>query len=287
MSNESRRTVLYVLDSTNLTPLNDTVHAGNISHILVSLLHLGYNDEENKTGPYIHLNDDVLCDEQAVWKQVPAWQKAGVKVLGSMGGADVGDFNNLFSAYSLFYPILKNAIQTYNLDGLDLDIEESNPAVNTANVEKLVNDLRSDFSNREGGFIVSSAPVASALTSTNSVSPNVNYNDLLSIFDFYNLQFYGWGDLSGNGDPSTPNYDTIINTVGQGNVKKMVAGTLTNPSDGNGFLPTNTVTALTSKLVKSYPDFGGIMGWHYSNALNSANQVDPAGWCAAISAAQS
>ncbi len=286
MTNQSNRTVLYVLDSSDLTPLNHAVTAGDITHILISLFHLGYDNENNKTGPYIHLNNHTPDTYPALWKQVPVWQKAGVKVMGSMGGGGVGDFNNLFSAYSTFYPILKSALQTYNLDGLDLDIEESNQDVSTTNVKKLVNDLRKDFSQRSNGFIISSAPVASALTGGGSVSSNVDYNSLIDLFDFYNLQFYGWGNLNGSGTPNSPNYSTVINAVGAANTSKMVAGTITNPSNGNGFLSTSTVVNIVSGLVKTYSSFGGVMGWHYVNALNTQGQVDPAGWCADITGAQ-
>ncbi len=286
MTTQAKRTVLYALDSSNLTPLNQAVTAGNITHILISLFHLGYDDEKHKTGPYIHLNNHTPDNFPALWKQVPVWQQAGVKVMGSMGGGGVGDFNNLFSAYSVFYPILKKTLKTYDLDGLDLDIEESNTNVNDSHVKKLVNDLRQDFKHRSQGFLLSSAPVASALTGGGSVSMNVDYNSLLSLFDFYNLQFYGWGDLNGNGSANNPNYTTVVNAVGAANTSKMVAGTLTNPSNGNGFLATSTVVSIVSNLVNTYPNFGGVMGWHYDNALNSSAQVDPAGWCADITGAQ-
>ena len=285
----NQRTVLYLPGSgTGLDAMNAAVAAGTITHVLVCLFHLGYDDEHQKTGPYVHLNNDTPDNKMfgPLWQAVAAWQQAGVKVMGSLGGGGVGDYTNLFSAYPTFYPLLLGTLQTYNLDGLDLDIEESTDVVTTANVQALIADLRQTLGGRSGGFLITGAPVASALTGGGSVSANVDWLSLLPLVDFYNLQFYGWGNLAGKGSPWSPNYDTVITAVGADNTSKMVAGTLTNPSTGNGWLPVVDVVSIVGELVTTYPDFGGVMGWNYPNAENASGDVDPAGWCAAITGAQ-
>jgi hypothetical protein len=277
------RVIFYITDFTYLGPLVQCATQGYVTHVLVALFHLGYDDETNKTGPYVHLNNLHPNDPTyaQLWKTVPALQSKGVKVMGSLGGGGVGDFGNLFASsqsYTTFYGLLKNALQQYNLDGLDLDIEEWDSTVNTTNVSKLVSDLRRDFQGRAGGFLMSSAPVAAALTGGGSVSPNVDYNQLINQFDFYTLQFYNnWGNLNPSG--GQPHYDDVVNACGLGYVPKLVAGVLTNPNDGgDGYNSLSNLNGILSGLLKTYPNFGGVTGWTYQHALNDQNQVDPFGW---------
>ena len=282
----SKRTVLYMTDPNNLAPINASVIGGHVTHILIGLFHLGYDNKQQKNTPYVHLGNQTPDHFPQLWSQVTVWQNRGVKVMGSLGGWAVGDYRHLFSDYTTFYALLKNTLEKYNLDGLDLDIEDSRRYANTKNIQQLIGDLRTDFCQRTDGFLLSSAPVASALTGGGSASPYIDYKTLLSDFDFYNLQFYGWGNLNGPGKANSPNYDTVINAVGGKYAAKMVAGTLTNPANGNGYLPIAQVVSVTKQLTKRYSAFGGIMGWNSANALNVHEKVDPAGWCQAISEAQ-
>ena len=121
--------------------------------MLIGLFHLGYDDEVHKTGPYIHLNNLNVTDPSynQLWQDVATLQGAGVRVLASLGGGGVGDFSNLFAsdaAYATFYALLNGALQQKNLDGIDLDIEESATTVSTANVTKLITSLRGDSKSR-------------------------------------------------------------------------------------------------------------------------------------------
>jgi hypothetical protein len=282
-----RRVIFYDTDFTNLDPLMQCATQGYVTHVLVALFHLGYDDGTNKSGPYVHLNN-VTPDDPTyanLWRTVPSLQSKGVKVMGSLGGGGVGDFGNLFASsqsYTTFYGLLKNMLQKYNLDGLDLDIEESASSVNTQNVSRLVSDLRRDFQGRDGGFLVTSAPVAAALTGQGSMSPNVNYNQLIDQFDFYNLQFYnGWGHLNPAG--AQPHYDDVVNKCGLAHVPKLVAGVLTNPSDGGeGYNSLSTLNGILSDLLNMYSNFGGVTGWTYQHALDEQNRVNPFGWARSI-----
>lgn len=59
-------------------------------------------------------------------------------MLGGAGGA----YTELFANYSTFYPVLVSTLKTYQLNGIDLDIEEQ---VTLANTEMLIQDLNRDF----------------------------------------------------------------------------------------------------------------------------------------------
>lgn len=283
-----RRVIFYATDFSNLAPLTECAKGGYITHVLIGLVHLGYDHQIKKTGPYVHLNNWDLSDSRyaPLWEAMANWQHLGVQVLASLGGGGVGDYTNLFAtsgSYDTFYTLLKTGLQAHNFDGIDLDIEEADAHVNTKNVGKLVSDLKRDFGSRPGGFAITSAPVACALTGCQlrSPSPNVNYNELIDDFDFYILEFYnGFGNL--NPRASGPHYSDVA-TAFPTRTAKLVAGVLTNKEDGgSGY---NSLTALTNELanlVKAYPNFGGISGWTYQHALNAAGQIDPRGWAKAV-----
>lgn len=278
MSTNTSRVIYYVTSFTNLDPLVKGAQLGYITHSLIALFHLGYDDETNKTGPYIHLNNNVPSAPMydTLWSTVATLKSYGICVMASMGGGGVGDFGNLFSNYNTFYPILRDTLLKYEFQGLDLDIEES--SVTTANVQQLINNLRRDM---PSGFLISSAPVAAALTGGGSMSPSVDYNQLLSAFDWYNLQFYnGWGSLDGS---SSPDYPAVVSACGASNVSKLVAGVPTNPQDGDGYISVGALTPILSNLAVQYPMFGGCDGWTYQHALDAQGNVDPLGWAKSIS----
>ena len=58
-----------------------------------------------------------------------------------VGGAG-GAFQTLFSNFETYYNLLKQTLIKYNLDGIDLDIEEE---VSLENVKLLINKLSIDF----------------------------------------------------------------------------------------------------------------------------------------------
>jgi hypothetical protein len=243
------RIIIYATSSTNLGPLLEAGKNGQITHALVGMFHVGF-DPSNQ--PYVHLNNlppsDPSYDD--LWSAVKDLQAAGVVVMASLGGGGVSDYTNLFANYSTFYPMIQQAIQQYNLSGIDLDIEE---AVTTADVQKLVGDLRADFP----GGLISSAPVASALTGGGTVSPGVDYNQLLGSFDWYNLQFYnGFGSIVASGPK--PHYADVVKACGIQHVPKLVAGVLTND-------PLTPLAAALRNLGEEYEGFGGVVGWNYLN----------------------
>ena len=286
----SNRVILYMTSFNNLSPLVSSAQDGVLTHVLVGLFHLGYDNESTKTSPYVHLNNVVPSDPSlaTLWSTLSGIQGPNFKVMASLGGGGVGDYGNLFSNYSVFYPMLAATLKQYNFDGLDLDIEEW--GVTTADVQQLVSDLRRDFQNRPGGFLISSAPVASALTGGGSVSADVNYNQLLSQFDWYNLQFYnGWGSLQNGSSSAPPNYNPnyagVVAACGASNVGKLVAGALTNPNSGGGFVSLSALCPIISSIAETYPGFGGVFGWNYQNALDTEGNVDPLGWAESISGA--
>lgn len=217
----------------------------------------------------IHLNDDLSLHVNDIpanhpelvpmWKDLRKMQRKGIRVSAFVGGAAPGTYRNLATDFDTYYPILRDFLRKYKLDGVDLDIEEPFSLENTI---KLVKRLRADFGPR---FVITLTPVAADLAGWTTFSGGFEYSDLEaqagSYIDWYNAQFYcGWGDLR-----STLWYDRVV--ANGFAPERFVAGTVTNPANCGGYVQPEVFDQVVTELVARYPTFGGIFGWEYFNSL--------------------
>ncbi|KAI1457769.1 glycoside hydrolase family 18 protein [Annulohypoxylon moriforme] len=228
-----------------------------VTHVLIAAIHI--TDD-----PGVHLNnyppDNSLFD--AVWSDAAQLQAAGVTVMGMLGGAAAGSYSRLDgddASFEKYYKPLHDMIGTYNLQGLDLDVEES---MSLNGIIRLIDRLKKDFGT---SFTISLAPVAAALTEGGGNLSGFSYFDLEkqrgSSISFYNGQFYyGWGDAS-----SASDYESIIDDGFAAN--KVVMGLVTNPSNGGGFVALDSEAPVLQELTSENPKFGGVAGWEYFNSL--------------------
>jgi len=265
----------YVSLSKIWKQVNPKTHKPITTDVMVAAFHLGY-DSNNK--PYIHLNDNPPSDPmfKVMWQQVATLQKNGVSVRMMLGGAAQGSYANLFSHWTTFYPILKRTLQHYDLNGIDMDIEEP---VTLANAKKLIDHLNKDFGQQ---FIMTMSPVAPDLWSYVGVS-GFHYKDLYASpegkrINWFNGQFYcGWATLA-----NPTEYEFIINNGYPPD--KIVGGMIGNPANCSGFVPINTVAKTVKELVAKYPSFGGVADWEYFNTL-PGGLPDPVKWGAIMAKA--
>jgi hypothetical protein len=273
----SKRTVVYYQTqfqgSTYYSPLELTRNNTRVSDVIVAAFHLN-NDRS------VHLNDDPPSSAKftTMWSDLAQLQRQGVRVTAMIGGAAQGSFTNLQNQFDVYYPLLKNVITTYHLDGVDLDVEES---MSLTAIERLIAQLRTDFG---PGFVITLAPVATAMTGGGNLS-GFNYEQLYrdqgSQISWFNIQFYnGWGSIA-----STAGYDAVVNR-GLIPPQRLVAGALTNASNGgSGFVSVPALSSVVSSLASKYPDFGGVDGWEYFNSQPGGTAA-PWQWAAAMSSAQ-
>jgi len=242
---------------TYVSPLPLADHGA--THVYVAAIHL--NDV---VGPYppVTLNDHAPDHPRydRMWADLATLQKQGVRVLGMVGGAAPGTFDRLDHDFETYYPLLRDTISRYHLDGVDLDVEQP---MSQEGVQRLIDALRADFG---PDFLITLAPVAPALRGGDNLS-GFDYDELYAArgddIAWFNTQFYcGWGLLD-----DTEDYDRIIRH-GVVPPSKVVAGTLTNPANcGSGYVDLPVLTRTIRDLKAAYPDFGGIMGWEYFNSL--------------------
>lgn len=129
-------------------------------------------------------------------------------------------------------------------------------------IVRLIDRLKADLGE---GFIITLAPVAAALLGIGNLS-GFDYCQLeqqrAGSIAWYNAQFYnGWGQ------PQDPRMYAAI--VAQGwSPARVVYGLLTNPGNGSqGFVSQQVLTSVLGLLVENFPNFGGVMGWEYFNAM--------------------
>jgi len=248
----------------SLLPL--ITNPSGVTHVILAAFHVNW-DPNN-----LSLNDDPPDHPRytELWDEVVVLQDSGIKVLGMLGGAAKGSFARLdysqsrtdipMARFEAYYVPLRNTIRKYNLDGLDLDVEEE---MTLPGVIHLIDRLKADFGRN---FLITLAPVATALMAGRPHLSGFDHKLLEeargSSIAWYNAQFYnGWGGLH-----NTDAYDEIIRNGWR--PEKVVAGMLTNPRHGgSGYVPLEWSAAVLSLLVEKYPNFGGVMGWEYWDSL--------------------
>jgi len=259
----SPRAVVHWQTDASLTPLvYIPLATGKLRpklYVLIGTIHLGSNNDGTF---YVHLNNSSPDDDtfNALWEEVKTLQFYGVKVLGRLGGASDGSFKDLAipdkdqtDNFEAYYALLRKMIDAHQLDGLDLDVEQS---ISQESINRIVDRLSSDYDHK---FIITMSPVASALSGGGNLS-GFDYEKLEKSrggkISWYNAQFYdGWGSMS-----QTTNYDKIIDR-GVFPPSKVVAGVLTAKDDTDA--PLETLRTVLPELMKKYPKFGGVAGWEY------------------------
>ena len=269
-----------------------------LTHLVLATLHLN-----SPPLPPVHLNDHPPSHptHAALLADARALQRRGVRVLAMLGGAAPGSFARLDAAdaagFEAAYAHLRATAEFMRLDGLDLDVEEP---MSLAGIVRLVRRLKRDFGS---AFIITMAPVAPALAAPRCkdgeeggelVPPRRNLSgfayadverEVGALVDWYHAQFYcGWGDLW------TPAAYRRLVRAGEGKgvarPERVVAGTVTSPRNGAGWVPGRMLARTVRELCRRPGGgdggggegeggaggerdeaFGGVMGWEYFNAV--------------------
>lgn len=265
MSADGHRVAVYY--QTQYDWGNNAVYVSPLPLInLVTHLYLAaYHINQGKINDSITLNDNKPYAPyyDQMWKDIDQLKANGIKIVGMLGGAAPGTYTCLTPAnWDTYYPDLRKTIADYQLDGMDLDVEQSTD-INV--IIRLITQLKADFG---PDFIITLAPVASALRGGGNLS-GFNYVTLEqrvgANISWYNAQFYsGFGSIF-------PDSQYVQITEFAGGIfppNKVVASVLTNPSLGFGYVSPENVTSSLKDLVQLYGSrFGGIAGWEYYASL--------------------
>ncbi|KAF4549727.1 Hypothetical protein D9617_20g027830 [Elsinoe fawcettii] len=236
--------------------------APSVTNVIIAALHLNHPERGE-----LLLNDDPWDSNRAhrVWQEARILQTAGIQVSAMLGGADLGSFFKLDGdkqSFEQHYAPLKGMLEATNLDGLDIDVEES---MSMGGIIRLVDRLATDFGL---DFLITLAPVATAMYGSLNMSGfdyEVLEKGLGSKIAWYNTQFYcGWGSLK-----DTDDYDKIV--LRGWDPARIVAGLITNPDICEGWVGDEEIRKTLMALIKKYPTFAGVMGWEYAESVTEAH----------------
>ncbi|KAI0435179.1 glycoside hydrolase superfamily [Xylaria sp. FL0064] len=261
---DDHRVVIYYqtglgTDTTHVSLL-PLIQQGTISvtHVLIAALHIIDDDGG------LHLNDQPPDSSvfDTMWSEAAQLQAAGVRVMVMVGGAAAGSYQRLDgddASFEKYYGPLHDMIGAHNIQGLDLDVEES---FSLNGVIRLIDRLKADFGD---DFTITLAPVAAALTEGGGNLSGFSYFDLEaqrgSSIAFYNAQFYfGWGNAG-----SASDYESIIDDGFAAN--RVVMGLLSSPDNGSGFVALDSEAPVLQELITENGAFGGVANWEYYNSL--------------------
>ncbi|KAI1500999.1 glycoside hydrolase superfamily [Biscogniauxia marginata] len=254
----------------SLLPLINSAPSISVTHVLVAAVHIV--DEDNG----IRLNDYPPDNERfdQVWSDAAELQAKGVTVMAMVGGAAAGSWTRLDGddeQFEHYYGPLHDMIGTYNLQGLDLDVEQS---MSLTGIIRLIDRLKADFGD---DFIITLAPVASALTEGGSNLSGFDYFDLEAQrgdqIAFYNGQFYSGFASAG----SARDYESVLDDGFP--AEKVVMGLLTNDDNGSGFVDLDAQAPVLEELVRENANFGGVAAWEYFNSVPGGTEA-PWEWAA-------
>jgi len=248
-----------------------------VTHVILASLHL-----HDKPG-IMRLNDDALDSPiyTVIWEEVKILQENGIKVMALLGGAAAGSYKRLNGTesefYSYYHPLLR-LIQQYNLDGLDIDIEE---LVDISVPLRLINALHRDLG---PSFLITMTPIVSALASeTEQNLSGFSYFELdalatvpgsdKKLVAWYNTMFYG------HFQHGPPPYEAVMEAGWD--PERVVMGVLDSRDGGqpNTWVGVEGLMERIWKLKRAYPGFGGIAGWEYFDAGSSEKKdLQPWEW---------
>lgn len=114
-----------------------------LTHLIVCSLHIN-------VGSVIHLNDFPPDHPRfaTLWNETKVMKEAGVKVMGMVGGAAAGSFDedsldsSNTTVFEHYYGQLADVIRDFGLQGMDLDVEQF---MSQEGITRLVNRLYADF----------------------------------------------------------------------------------------------------------------------------------------------
>lgn len=257
------RAIYYYQNFTDLSPvikLSMYVYA-----IYISSIHFG---TENNGDPYIHLNDNDPSHPMynMLWNQSAKAQKRGINVFLMVGGAGYA-YKSLFSNFTVYYPMLLNVIHKYNIQGIDLDVEES---VELFNIKMLIRRLRSHMGKN---FTITMAPLLFAMTNTTPGLGSFSYKELYNSAEGREIN---WFNVQSYGSYTVDDYAQMVNNGYPPN--KLVFGMISGQFDKDTFYQAiDTLTTLRSL----YSNFAGVFNWEYCDSWYDTN--DPVGWAVTMS----
>jgi len=192
------------------------------------------------------------------------FKSAGLKVLGSVGGASMNKYWQYCTVDNLV-PQLVTIVNSSGLDGIDIDYEVDPP--NQAFVVNLTKQLRAKL---PAGKLLTHVP-ENNLMDQNAAYWNIT-KQIAGDVDFISIQYYNDNpNPVSNPSGAISHYNAVVTQLFAGDASKVVFGVcITECSSWN--MNAQATANIAKQLLTQYPtSFGGIQNWaENSGDINGA-----------------
>jgi len=184
---------------------------------------------------------------------VKHFQSAGLKVLGSLGGASMNKYWANCTVDNLVSQVV-TIVNNIGLDGVDIDYEVDPP--NQAFVVNLTKQLRAKLPD----CLLTHVP------ENNLMDQGAAYWNIMlqiaDLVDFISIQYYN-DNPNPLTDPSgaETHYGKVVSNIFNGDASKVVFGVCITECSGWNMNAQNTANIAKSLLAKYPTNFGGIQNW--------------------------
>jgi hypothetical protein len=252
------------------------VRGKKYTHVIIAALHL--HCEGGKWVMYLN-NTRVDQVGKPFWDAVEQLQKDGVTVTALLGGAGGGNWSCITQDPSQAISALKPLVNTYPLQGFDLDWEYSDFDPNAPGFDaKFLATFTAQLAKVRSGLVITHAPIPSQLPSYTSDI----WNFLRTSLAWINVQWYGNNLLQV--------YTDFVSGRTSGapvDPSRVVAGSTVVRQSGVGYTDLCQLMSMVTTLLKQSgigQKFGGVAGWEFTQTIGSQ---DPkvSNWDTCIAAA--
>lgn len=212
---------------------------------------------------------------QATVSAIEALQSKGKKVLISFGGdaMDYNTYGSLSKDPMRIAQSLANFVRTNNLDGIDIDYEDTTGFQRTGGYDgesfliSLTQELRRLLP--KPTYFISHAPQPPYLEKESGIGGYIKVVEEVGLdIDWLNIQFYNNQPWNSNPDRIVSSYLNYSNLPNMSS-DKIIAGFPVTEKDAQlGYMPVNTIVHNIITPLKNLTQFGGVMGWQFSSDVD-------------------
>lgn len=206
---------------------------------------------------------------------IAALQRNGQKVMISFGGGEMSSaaYKGIAGSEAKLAQSIADFVKEYNLDGVDLDYEDTAGFMGTAGyngVELLVNltnALRQELPSPR--YLITHAPQPPYLEVGSGMDGYVTIMEQAgNEIDWLNIQFYNNPPWSGNPDEIVSSYHTFSRLKGMSPEKTIIGLPVTPHDAGSGYIPISEIITKIIEPIQQTSVLGGMMNWQFSSDVN-------------------
>lgn len=197
------------------------------------------------------------------------------KVMISFGGGEMSTaaYKGIVGSEVKLAQSIAAFIKKYNLDGIDLDYEDTAGFMGTAGyngVDLLVNltkALRQELPSSQ--YLITHAPQPPYLEVGSGMDGYVQIMQQAGEdIDWLNIQFYNNPPWSGNPSEIIKSYHTYSQLQGMSPEKTIIGLPVTSHDAGSGYIPVNEIVTDIIEPIQQDGVLGGMMNWQFSSDRN-------------------